>query len=231
MPAYALDRFDTPIDASSIPAADWEVFKQRPMGNFRMLCCKAPAVLKNSQLNTPFFSHLNDECAAAPETAWHIQGKAMVLDGMRKQGLSPGSEVPGRSGAEKWCADTWVQFEGRTIAIELQRSYQSLTEFRRRQARYVAGGVECYWLTRPEVFTTLAKSCAQYRMRTEFGNKFPVAGYLWPLLAELPVWSLEVGDEPRVYGAKKTTASVNEFLKAVLQRRCRWDDGVWLIGT
>ncbi|WP_083377769.1 hypothetical protein [Pseudomonas rhodesiae] len=46
----------------------------------------------------------------------------------------------------------------RKIAIELQRSYQHLRDFVRRQERYERYGVECYWLVRDEVAKPLGKS-------------------------------------------------------------------------
>jgi hypothetical protein len=227
MPAYALDAFCTPIAADSIPPSDWEVFKARPAGDFRMLCCRTPAVLKNSPLNVPFFAHLHDECSTAPETAWHIQGKTLVMEGLRHHGLIPRSEVKGATGAERWCADVLVGRDGRTIAIELQRSYQTLAQYRRRQERYRAGGVECYWLVRPELLYPLSKSCARYRLRTEFDNKFPEGGFR-ALLSDLPLASLSVDPTPNVVGPN-LNASMFEWLKAVLEQRYAYDNGQWLI--
>lgn len=46
-----------PVDAASIPGAEWEALKQTAqLGDFVMPCCKAPAVLKTSINGLPFFA-------------------------------------------------------------------------------------------------------------------------------------------------------------------------------
>ncbi|MDB0543936.1 hypothetical protein LBW62_22125 [Ralstonia solanacearum] len=58
-----------PLDVSAIPSVYCEALKQpTQLGNFVMMCCKAPAVLKTSINGLPFFDHVSDECATAPET-------------------------------------------------------------------------------------------------------------------------------------------------------------------
>jgi competence CoiA-like predicted nuclease len=123
---------------------EWEALKRAStLGDFRMACCQTPAVLKTSINGVRFFSHLSDECATAPETVWHQAGKEAVLGALRSLGLEGRDEVPGQApDGRKWTADVLFTTEGRTVAIELQRSPQTLREFLRRQERYQASGVE-----------------------------------------------------------------------------------------
>lgn len=89
-----------------------------------MTCCNAPAVLKTSINGLPFFAHLSDECRTAPETRWHKAGKASVLTALNSMGIQGYDEVSGDSpNGDKWKADVLFSITGRTIVIELQRSY------------------------------------------------------------------------------------------------------------
>jgi competence CoiA-like predicted nuclease len=110
-----------------------------------MECCGAIAVAKTSPNGVQFFAHISNECATAPETVWHIGAKALVVDGMRRLGATCSEEVF-EGGARPWKADVLVQWSGRRIAIEIQRSYQHLRDFKRRQQRYRDADVECVWL-------------------------------------------------------------------------------------
>jgi hypothetical protein len=44
-----------------------------------------------------------------------------------------------------WTADVLAERDGRRLALEVQWSRQDAGEFRRRQERYAADGVECFW--------------------------------------------------------------------------------------
>ena len=168
----AWTRDGRPVDASVISRIEWEALKQTArLGDFVMPCCSAPAVLKTSVNGLPFFAHLSDECVTAPETIWHKSGKAAVLAALNGMGVSGSDEVSGQSpSGEKWQADVLFSVAGRTMAVELQRSYQHLRDFARRQERYAASAVECYWLVRKEAFITLAKSTSRLLLKRDFGN-------------------------------------------------------------
>jgi competence protein CoiA len=110
MTQSAWTRDGRPVDAALIASADWQALKQSAaLGDFEMPCCKAPAVLKTSINGLPFFAHLADECATAPETAWHKAGKAAVMAALAGLGVAGAEEVPGRSpSGSKWTADVLV---------------------------------------------------------------------------------------------------------------------------
>lgn len=178
-----------PVDAADFPEIEWTRMKETlPLGAFVLPCCRAPAVLKTSINGLRFFAHVSDECATAPETVWHKSGKAAVLAALRSMGIEGGEEIPGRStNGAKWEADILFTVPGRVIVVELQRSYQTLRDFLRRQQRYADSGVECFWLLRHEGFLTLAKSTAQLVLKRDHGSVFPTKGIGTGTLPELPV--------------------------------------------
>lgn len=214
------------IDPQQVPATDWEALKASwALGDYTWACCGGAAVLKSSQYGHRFFAHYRDECTTAPETIWHQEGKAIVLATLQDLGVAARSEVPGTTGKDRWCADTWFQHGGRTIVIELQRSYQHLRDYQRRQERYAAAGIETFWLTRNATFMTFIKSSAQHRIRSEFGGRLPERG-LFPLLPSLPISELLIEEEVRVRGPK-LNLTIEQWLRAILERRFAYADGTW----
>ncbi|MBZ2206541.1 competence protein CoiA [Massilia soli] len=218
-----------PVDASEFRISDWEALKQvAQLGDFVMPCCKSPAVLKTSINGLPFFAHVSDECSTAPETKWHKNGKAAVLGSLRQLGIEGREEVPGLSpSGAKWEADVLFSSDRRNIAIELQRSYQHLRDFMRRQDRYTVSGVECFWLVRHETFLTLSKATSRLLLKRDFGNVFPEDGIGTGMLPELPVAMLETGGEQRVlFGAGKC-ATVHDWLEGILTSTYKYREGSW----
>ena len=118
MTQYAWTRARQPVYAADYAIVDWEALKLcAQLGDFILPCCEAPAVLKTSIRGVPFFAHLTDECATAPETKWHKAGKTAVLAALRRLGIEGRDEVPGQTAAgEKWKAD--VLFSGTSQKTE-----------------------------------------------------------------------------------------------------------------
>ena len=232
MTQAALTREGIPVDASTIPTDHWEILKQRSqLGDFVLPCCQSPAILKTSINGLQFFAHISDECSTAPETVWHMNGKVAVLAALAGLGRVGREEVTGQSlNGSTWKADVLFSFQGRTIAIELQRSYQHLRDFMRRQERYTESNVECYWLTRKEQFVTLTKATARLHCKRYYGNKFPDAGIGTGSLPELPVAMLETENELIVnFGAMKS-ATVPIWLTGILNGAYRYHEGSWNLG-
>lgn len=231
MSQYAFDADGNAIDACQFSELAWERLKTSgKLGDFVMPCCKSPAVLKTSMNGLPFFAHYSDECATAPETIWHQSGKIAVLAALRHLGVSGRDEVPGSSpDGEKWKADILINHAGRVIAIELQRSYQHQRDFLRRQNRYKDSGVECYWLLRQDVFSTLTLSTAKTLIKRDFGGKMPPGGVGVGALPELPVALLNMDlKTPVNFGCMKF-ATIEEWLLAILENKYRYFGGIWCI--
>lgn len=229
MTQSAWTRSGAPVDASTFTLIQWEALKKTAqLGDYVMTCCKAPAVLKTSINGLPFFAHLSDECATAPETVWHHAGKAAVLAGLASLGIEGNDEVPGQSPTgEKWEADVLFKASDRTIAIELQRSYQHLRDFTRRQERYAESGVECYWLVRKETFITLAKATSRLLLKRDYGNAFPPGGIGTGMLSELPVAMLDTENSQRVMFGGLKAATVPAWLAGILNRSYQYRGGSW----
>jgi competence CoiA-like predicted nuclease len=142
----AFTRDDQPVYAGQYSPEQWDALKAQSLDDplaFKMPCCASRAVLKTSMNGLQFFAHYSDECATAPETIWHVEAKDLVFGALKLFGLDPRSEVVGGTGKDRWRADVYVEMGDRKVAIELQRSYQHLREFVRRQERYERYGVEC----------------------------------------------------------------------------------------
>ncbi len=232
MTQSAWTREGAPVDAALIPSEVWEALKRSSeLGDFQMPCCKAPAVLKTSINGLPFFAHLSDECATAPETVWHKAGKAAVLAGLADLGITGREEVPGQSAAgDKWEADVLFSTGSRTIAIELQRSYQHFRDFIRRQERYAASSVECFWLVRQENFVTLVKATGQIHPKRYCGNVFPPGGIGTGSLPELPVAMLVTDGSQRVAFGGLKSSTVPEWLAGIIRGDYQYRGGSWNLG-
>ncbi len=230
MTQAAWTRDGCPVDAAAFSIPEWEQLKaSAQLGDFLMPCCKAPAVLKTSINGLPFFAHLSDECVTAPETQWHRSGKAAVLAALSGMDIAAAEEVPGASpSGDHWEADVLFSVTGRTIVIELQRSYQHLRDFMRRQERYTASVVECYWLVRQETFLTLGKSTRRLLLKRDFGNVFPEGGIGTGMLPELPVAVLTIADsEQRILFGGMKQATVKEWLAGILAGTYQYRAGSW----
>ena len=232
MTRSALTRTGRPVDASSIAMGEWEALKATsPLGEFVMPCCGAPAVLKTSINGLPFFAHMADECATAPETKWHKAGKTAVLAALAGMGIEGRVEVPGSApGGGDWKADVFFSVPGRTVVIELQRSYQHLRDFMRRQARYSDSGVSCFWLVRFENYVPLAKATSRELLKREFNNVFPPGGIGAGMLSELPVAVLDTEAEQQVKFGGLKSATVPAWLDGILRGTYQHRGGSWNLG-
>lgn len=217
-------------NALRMSQAQWEELQQSyRVGDLLMPCCNAPAVPKVSANGHPFFAHLDDACSTSEESQWHLSAKILVRSVLEDLGCRASVEMPGSGDAGRWQADVWGERGGAKLAVEIQRSYQSLRDYRRRQARYRAEGVKALWLLRQERYSTLTKSMGKERLHAEFGGKFPPAGHFGPCLADIPVAMLELEPAISITGAGLFTASLPDLLEAMLSDRFLCIDGNWCI--
>lgn len=199
------------------------------MGELLMPCCPAPAVPKLSPNGHPFSAHAGSACSASEESQWHLAAKIMVRSVLENLGCGATLEMSGVGNSGRWQADVWAECDGVKLAFEIQRSYQSLRDYRRRQERYRVEGIKALWLMRHDRYMTLTKSTAKERLRAEFGVKFPPRGRFGPCFTDLPVVQLQLDPEPGVRGAGFFSATIPQLLEAALTDRLLCIDGLWCI--
>ena len=217
-------------NALRMSATQWqELQRTYRVGDLLMPCCDAPAVPKISANGHPFFAHLGGACSTSEESQWHIAAKAHVRSALEDLGCKASMEFPGSGNAGRWQANVWGERNGVKLAVEIQRSYQSLSDYRKRQQRYHSEGIKALWLLRTERYETLITSMAKDRLRTEFGGKFPPSGHFGPCVSDLPVAILELDPVPAVKGAGFFVATLPSLLEAVLSQRFLCIDGLWCI--
>jgi competence protein CoiA len=195
-----------------------------------MHCCESPAIPKTSINGYPFFAHHVDGCTSAPETVWHVDAKELVAFNLSSMGIECEREKDGGHLGWNWIADIYFIVGGRQIAVELQHSPQTLKEYHRRQVRYEECGVECYWLVYGPRLHALIKAMAQWRIKNEFGGKFPPAGIgIFPFMRDIPVAQLDTGMGNMVRGAAGLQVTVGEFLASITEKRFQWKNGKWIV--
>ncbi len=233
MSEIALDKDGKFSVASEFAPQEWEIMKDNYcLGDFLMPCCKAPAILKTSPNGLPFFSHYSGECASAPETIWHLRVKEALVKELKKRSIQAKDEVSGVSESGKWKADVYFEYSNRTVAFEVQHSYQHLRDYFKRQERYKETGVECYWLLYKPRFLTVTKSIAKHRLKEEFGKKFPkdkdTAGGLGQI-SSLPIVWFEPEDERPVKAPGFFCTELSIWIDSVLNGDFRYSTGGWKI--
>lgn len=223
---------EQPIYAGDYTTHEWDRLKGQSLENpfaFKIGCCSSRAVLKTSINSLQFFAHYSDECATAPESKWHIAGKDMIVDALNLYGVNPRLKVSGGTGKDRWKADVYFEVGDRKIAIELQRSYQHLRDFVRRQEWYERYGVECYWLVRDEVAKPLGKSILRKRWNEEFNRTMPHDSFF----VNLPTFFFSIlNPEADVHvnvHSPRLSTSHFELLAAIFNNDLRWNGKHWSI--
>ena len=161
MPLRCVDERGTIIEAPGCSQEQWDALRERARKErtLRMPCCPARAVLKTSKLGTRFFAHkAKGECSWKPETAAHLQLKALALTAARQAGWEAQSEMSGHTAeGEKWTADVLAWKGDDRVAVEIQWSGQTNEETWHRQRRYERSGVRGVWLLRQPGFPISAE--------------------------------------------------------------------------
>jgi hypothetical protein len=147
MPLAALFREER-LESWSMTPDEWAELKRSYRSTGLVMACGQEGIPKTSSLGTQFFAHKSGaDCQlheGGPESPEHLATKAAVAKAAREIGWEAVIEFPAAD--RSWIADVLVTNGVRTIAIEAQWSGQSLVDFERRQARYEAAGIECFWL-------------------------------------------------------------------------------------
>jgi competence protein CoiA len=230
MVTYAIAADGAWVRPDSLDTATWERIKASySIGDFRMPCCPSPAIPKTSINGVQFFAHHTDECVTSPESVWHLSTKDRIVTELERLGVRALLERPVRGAGGNLKSDVYFEFGQRKIAIEVQHSYQTLSEYRKRQAKYNACQIENYWLLYKPRFMTFIKAVIQHRYRNEFGGKFPAGGFM-PCLPDLPVAFYEPENEGgMICGADFFKSPVASWLQSIRAGSFRMIDGNWRI--
>lgn len=123
-----------------------------------MPCCKNPAIPKTSKLGNYFFAHaIKGECTSLPESLEHIFIKTLIAKAAIEAGWEVTTEYRGETPlGEKWVADVFCQKRNNRIALEVQRSSQTVETTLLRQARYVESGIRCCWFLSEKIFANFS---------------------------------------------------------------------------
>ncbi|MGO4785206.1 competence protein CoiA [Cryobacterium sp. W22_MBD10_FK3] len=119
------------------------------------LPCDAQAVSKENKSGTRYFAHWpgsHCEVEHKPESPEHLKSKEIIVRAAIAAGWQAAQEVPSED--RSWVADVLVTDGLHTVALEVQWSHQTPEEYHRRQARYLAAGIDAYWFARHK--TTLS---------------------------------------------------------------------------
>ena len=143
-----------------------------------MPCCQTAAIPKKNKLGTQFFAHHpSSSCRfSTGESREHQLCKYLILRYLHENGWTVIPEFRGQTpDGETWIADIYAEKNKAKIVIEIQWSYQSIEETKRRQEKYINSGVRAIWF-----------------MRTTPKNKWDVLDYQ---SYELPIFSIWLDKE------------------------------------
>jgi competence protein CoiA len=232
MSIFVINKHGNAVFADSYSDDDWLNLKEHyAIGDFLMPCCASPAVPKTSPNFLKYFSHYSDECASSPESMWHIDIKERVLKGLKALGIDALLEFTGHSKEGTWKADVYFEINNRKVAIEIQKSYQPLREYLKRQKRYSESKVETYWLLYQPHYITITKSLGKHKLKNEYSGKFPSEGYIFPCIPELPIAYCQIEhDVCLVKGAGFFNCLISDWLNGILNMDFKYIEGQWKLG-
>ncbi len=165
--------------------------------DIRLTPCGHKGFPRVSPLGTQHFVHESQCAAHRPESAEHLHGKAVALQAAAAAGWQSAAEVPG----EGFIADVLARKGDTTVALEVQRSRQTLREYQRRQSVYANAGIRCVWFVR------------QVPAGYEMGKQLPVFA--------VTQWSAE--PVTRVCGR---SVALRTLVQALLSGTCAWQESI-----
>jgi hypothetical protein len=135
------------IDSYLATDQHWDHVKKEYKTKGLTMACGLPGVPRRSKLGLKHFAHkAGVQCGLLKcwsESPQHTAAKVIIAGAAAEAGWEVTVECREAQGA--WVADVLVEKDGRRIALEVQWSRQDAEEFSRRQERYAAHGVECFW--------------------------------------------------------------------------------------
>jgi hypothetical protein len=125
----------------------WDLLKSEYKSRSLLMRCGVPGIPRTSRRGLKHFAHkAGVQCGLIDcwnESPQHRALKTLIAQAARDAGWQVSVECSAEGRA--WTADVLAERDGRRMALEVQWSRQDAGEFRRRQERYAADGVECFW--------------------------------------------------------------------------------------
>lgn len=139
---------DERVEAPFLNDEEWAILRRRwKAGETLTMACGQPGRPRVSKRGLKHFYHYADvDCTLhqGGESTDHLEMKSLVASAAREAGWDAVIECPAPD--RSWIADVMVTRDGASCALEIQFSRQDADEFRRRQERYEAAGIQCLWL-------------------------------------------------------------------------------------
>lgn len=149
----------TDIHAFRYTEENWSALRAAPERALLVMpCCGERAIPKTSALGSKFFSHYRKpiDCDSAPESKEHILLKEIASKAALAAGWNVTTEYAGASSdGTHWIADVFCTKNKARIALEIQLSKQSASQFSYRQNRYKDSGVRAAWFTSERILSSL----------------------------------------------------------------------------
>jgi Competence protein CoiA-like family len=112
--------------------------------DIRLTPCGHRGFPRVSPLGTQHFVHEKLCAQHRPESIEHLHAKAVVLAAAGAANWQAAAEVAG----EGFIADVLARHDHASVALEIQRSRQTLREYQRRQDIYARAGIRCVWFVK-----------------------------------------------------------------------------------
>jgi len=110
-----------------------------------MACCGAPGHLRVSKTGIQHFYHgAAAGCTYAEESREHLEIKERIYRICTSEHWDTSVEFPAPD--RSWISDVYAIRDDRKVVFEIQVSAISLAELEERETKYLAGGIESYWL-------------------------------------------------------------------------------------
>ncbi|NOH44469.1 hypothetical protein F0259_11685 [Vibrio cyclitrophicus] len=190
------------VQAFDLDSQGWLQLKQN-YKNFCLVmdCCGHKAIPKTSKLGTQYFAHARrGGCNRAPETVEHLKLKTIIAQAASRAGWSVTTEFKGSTpSGEAWVADVYCEKGQSQIVFEIQWSYQTFDEYKRRTRKYMESGINrCAWL---------------YRASKNRDNQLPES-------KEVPCFAISVEDDD--FKIMKFALEVGTFVEGMFDRKLKW---------
>lgn len=139
---------DERVEAPFLNDEEWAALRRRwKAGEPLTMACGQQGKPRISRRGLKhFYHHADADCTVHPggESTDHLEMKSLVAAAAREAGWEAVIEHPAAD--RSWIADVMVSRDDKRLALEIQFSRQDADEFRRRQERYEAEGIQCLWL-------------------------------------------------------------------------------------